>query len=82
MTKTLKLKPTVATTQTTLIGALPSLIGAVDRTLKDLAKQPVPVFLVVFAEGGAMFISNMDPEVAKQGVRDLVAGWETAHTVQ
>lgn len=62
-----------------VLDALPSLIGALDRLLREITGQKLPFVLLVFAEGGAMHATNIQPAAnAVAAIQELAAHWAAA----
>jgi hypothetical protein len=60
-----------------VLDALPSLIGALDRLLREVTGQKLPFVLLVFAEGGAMHATNIQPaSQAVAAIKELAAQWD------
>lgn len=62
-----------------VLDALPGLIGALDRLLREVTGQKLPFVLLVFAEGGAMHATNIQPaSQAVAAIKELAAHWDAA----
>lgn len=60
------------------LDALPGLVGAIDRVLKDEVGQVMPFVLLVFHGNGAMHATNFDAGAAANAVRQLGREWDKA----
>lgn len=59
-----------------ILDALPSLMGALDQSVKDIAHTALPMMLILFLPDGAMYITNTDTTAARAAVRAMVADWD------
>lgn len=60
-----------------ILDALPSLIGAIDRTLIDVTGEKTAFVLIVFAAGVGMHATNINPTSdAIKAVKALASNWD------